>query len=71
MPCVKTRFSKKLAQCRLNELLNAGNMDYGRIYECDLCGMWHLTSSAENFRDQDTPELKLINEDKFNQLLNR
>jgi hypothetical protein len=71
--CSKVKYSKKDAQSALSHLVKSGRWnrksDYGRIYECKDCGLWHITASS--YIKEDDVEIELINKNKFNDLLNK
>jgi hypothetical protein len=59
--CGKVRFSKREAETELGQSMGRArynpNRREQRAYECNLCGWWHLTSTANTVRGRSRPGL--------------
>ena len=76
MACNKVKYkNKKEAQSVLNNLFMNGNWNKkeldGRIYECEECNAWHITSSPFRKAVVDVGSKKLKFVKKWNKLLKK
>jgi hypothetical protein len=62
--CDKYQYSKVEAQTQLNRLLKKGTFKhgFGRIYPCNNCGFWHLTSEPLQNKKEQSVFLKYISD---------
>lgn len=66
--CQKKQYTKVEAQGALNVMLANHSASTGRVYECEECNAWHVTSIAQEWYDdysnRGSRKIKMQNEFK-------
>jgi hypothetical protein len=67
--CPKVPFTKASAEVALKKATesNKRNRKECRIYQCDTCGMWHLTSQKKE--DVQVENYRVVNKAKWEELM--